>query len=176
MLQALTREGEGMMAGPDTVTGPDTQFVAEPGTHEMIVTAVIDGPREAVYRAHTEPDLIAQWWGPAELTTTIDKCDVTTGGAWRNVHTDPGGNEYAFRGVYHEVVPSERIVGTFEFEGMPGHVSLATTTFEDVDGKTKVTQHTVFQSVEDRDGMADTGAREFAPVGMAQLAEVVRNL
>jgi uncharacterized protein YndB with AHSA1/START domain len=99
-----------------------------------------------------------------------------TGGAWRVVHVDPDGNEYAFRGVYHEVVPSERVVLTFEFEGMPGHVCLERHTFESVDGGTKVTQHSVFQSVEDRDGMAESGMEQHAPVAMAQLQDVASGL
>lgn len=159
-----------------TTTKPDTQFVAEPGAYDMTVTAVIEAPKDKVYRAFAEPDLIAQWWGPPGLKTDIVTCECTTGGSWRFVHRDDDGNEYAFRGVLHEVVPPGRIVQTFEFEGMPGHVSLQTATLEEVDGGTKVTQHSVFQSVEDRDGMADTGARDFAPVGMAQLAEVVSTL
>ena len=74
--------------------------------------------------------LIPQWWGPARFTTTIDKLDVRPGGSWRFVQRDAAGNEYAFHGVYHEVVSPERIVDTFEFEGMPGHVSLETTTLK----------------------------------------------
>lgn len=158
------------------MTKPDTQMVEETGKHDFSSTAVIDAPRESVYRAFAEPDLIAQWWGPAELKTRVESYDLTDGGSWRFVHTDPDGNEYAFRGVIHSVTPNERIVQTFEFEGMPGHVSLQTATLEDVDGRTKVTLHAVFQSVEDRDGMADSGARDFAPVGMAQLAAVVAEL
>lgn len=156
-------------------SAPETTFVAEPGAFDITVTAVLDAPRDAVYRAHTEPDLVAQWWGPAELTTTIETLEVRPGGRWRFVHTDPDGNQYGFNGVYHAVSP-EKLVSTFEFEGMPGHVSLQTATFEEVDGRTKVTQHAVFQSVADRDGMAETGARDHAPVGMAQLARVVAQL
>lgn len=158
------------------MTKPDTTFTAEPGTLDMTTTAVIDAPADKVYQALTEPDLLAQWWGPPELTTQIDTLDVTDGGRWRMVHNDGEGNEYAFSGVIHSVVPNERIIQTFEFEGMPGHVCLQTFTLEGTDGKTKVTEHAVYQSVEDRDGMADSGARDFAPVGMAQLAEAVAGL
>ena len=156
-------------------TAPDTQFIAEDGHHDATVTAVLDAPREAVYRAYTEPELFTQWWGPAELTSKVDVFRPESGGSWRIVHVDPAGNEYGFHGVFHLVSP-ERIIQTFEWEGMPGHVSLQTITFEDLDGRTKVTQHAVFQTVADRDGMKSSGMEEFAPVGMAQLAAVVANL
>jgi uncharacterized protein YndB with AHSA1/START domain len=156
-------------------TAPETTFVAEDGTHEATVTAVIAAPRAAVYRAYTEPELFTQWWGPAELTSKVDVFEPHNGGSWRIVHVDSAGNEYGFRGVFHTVSP-ERIIQTFEWEGLPGHVSLQSVTFDEVDGGTQVTQHVVFQSVADRDGMKSSGMEEFAPVGMAQLAAVVATL
>jgi uncharacterized protein YndB with AHSA1/START domain len=159
-----------------TTHKPETQFIAEPGSHATTTIAVLDAPVDKVFRAYTEAEPLSRWWGPRELTTRIETLDARPGGSWRVIHTDPDGNEYAFRGVYHDVVPNERIVQTFEFEGMPGHVCLETATLEDVDGKTKVTAHSVYQSVEDRDGMNQSGAEEFAPVGMAQLEEVASSL
>ena len=155
---------------------PETTFVAEPGSHESTTSAVIDAPVDAVYRAHVERDLFVRWWGPAELTSKVDRWEPVTGGSWRVIHVDPDGNEYAFRGVFHEVVPNERLVLTFEFEGMPGHVCLETHTLEAVEGGTKVTQHAVFQSVADRDGMKDSGMEQHAPVAMAQLQDVAGSL
>jgi uncharacterized protein YndB with AHSA1/START domain len=158
-----------------STTPPETTFVAEPGSHAMTSTAVQAAPREAVYRAYTDPELLVRFWGPPELSTEVDEFDLRPGGRWRIVHRDADG-EYAFRGVIHSLVPNEQIIQTFEWEGLPGHVCLQTLTLEDAEGGTKVTQHAVFQSVEDRDGMADTGARDFAPMGMARLAEVLRDL
>jgi uncharacterized protein YndB with AHSA1/START domain len=155
---------------------PDTTFVAEPGSHEVTTSAVIDASAAAVYRAYVDPDLFVQWWGPAELSSKVDRWEPVRGGSWRVVHIDNDGTEYAFRGVYHDVVPGERIVLTFEYEGMPGHVCLETHTFEAVDGRTRVTQHAVFQSVADRDGMKDSGMEQHAPVAMAQLQEVASRL
>lgn len=83
--------------------------------------------------------------------------EVTTGGTWRFIQRDPQGGVFAFHGVYHEVIPAERTISTFEFEGMPGHVILETTTFEEQEGKTTVKSISVFQSVEDRDGMLQAG-------------------
>ena len=159
-----------------TVTKPEAQFIAEPGKHDMTTVSVHDAPREAVWRAFTDVDLLIRHWGPEGLTTEVDEYDPRPGGRWRFVQRDDDG-EYAFRGVIHSMEPNERLIQTFEWEGLPGHVCLQTLILEDAEGGgTRVTQHAVFQTVEDRDGMADTGAREHAPVGVAQLAEVLRNL
>lgn len=157
------------------MSNPETTFVAEPGNHEATVTAIIDAPKAAVFRAYTEPDLFTQWWGPKELTSKVDTFEPVSGGRWRIVHVDPDDNEYGFHGVNHLVSP-DKIIQTFEFEGVPEHVCLETITFEDVDGRTRVVAHSVFQSVADRDGMKDTGMEEFAPVGMAQLQAVAQSL
>ncbi|UGT39721.1 SRPBCC family protein [Nocardia yamanashiensis] len=154
---------------------PETTFTAEPGSHVATTVAVVDAPKAAVYRAYTEADLLVRWWGPRELTSKVERFEAVTGGSWRVVHVDPAGGEYGFGGVYHEV-SADRIVNTFEFDGAPGHVSLESVTFEEVDGKTRVSSLSVFQSVEDRDAMAASGMAEFAPIGMAQLQEVAASL
>jgi uncharacterized protein YndB with AHSA1/START domain len=99
--------------------------------------------------------------------------DVRPGGAWRFVQRDPDGNEFAFNGVYHEVLPPERLVYTFEFEGVPGHVLLETVTFEELDGKTRLTDRSVFQTVEDRDAMVQSGMESGAKEAMDRLAELL---
>lgn len=134
---------------------------------------IFDAPCELVWRVCTDPDRLPEWWGPRSLATTVDKMDVRPGGVWRFVQRDAAGNEYAFHGVYHEVTPPERLVYTFEFEGMPGHVLLETVTFEDQDGKTMLTDKSVFQTVEDRDGMLNTGMEEGAAETMDRLAELL---
>ncbi len=150
-----------------------TNFVVEPGQHSIVITRTFDAPRELVFKTYTDPDLISQWWGPERLTTTIDKMDVKPGGIWRFVQHDQDGNEFAFKGVCHEVTPSERLVQTFEFEGMPGHVALDTLILEDVSGKTKMTSTSVFQSVEDRDGMLESGMQEGATESMDRLERLL---
>lgn len=157
------------------MTPPETTFTAEPGSHAATTTAVLAADAASIFRCYTERDLFVQWWGPADLTTRVERWEPTTGGSWRVVHIDPDGNEYGFRGVFHDVGP-DRVVQTFEFEGMPGHVCLETHTFEPVDGGTRVTQHSVFQSVEDRDGMAQSGMESHAPVAMAQLQEAAQGI
>ena len=153
-----------------------TRIIAERGKQEVIITRVFAAPRTLVFKANTDRNLISQWWGPKRFTTTIDKMDVKPGGQWRFVQRDAAGNEYAFHGVYHEVRSPERIVDTFEFEGMPGHVSLETCTLEDIDGKTKVMTKSVYQSVEDRDGALASGMEEGVLETMDRLAELLEKL
>ncbi len=147
-----------------------TSIVAEPGKQEIVITRVFDVPRKLVFKAYTDPNLIPQWWGPKSLTTIVDTMEVRPGGVWRFVQRDRGGKEYAFHGVYHEAVSPERLVCTFEFEGMPGHVMLETVTFEEQDGTTKLTAKPVFQTVEDRDTMLKSGIEKGAAESMERLA------
>src|SRR5260221_109401 len=98
-----------------------TQLIAEPGKLEVKLIRTFDAPREKVFAAHTDPKLLTQWWGPGFLTNTIEKFEAKPGGQWRVIQKDPQGNEFAFHGVYHEVVSPELIVRTFEYEGMPHH-------------------------------------------------------
>ena len=150
-----------------------TTLVAEPGRQEIVLRRVLDAPRELVFKTMTDPSLIPNWWGPNGLTTVVEKMDVRPGGAWRFVQRDPDGNEFAFNGVYHQVLPPERLVYTFEFEGVPGHVLLETVTFEELDGKTRLTDRSVFQTVEDRDAMVQSGMESGAKETMDRLAELL---
>jgi uncharacterized protein YndB with AHSA1/START domain len=137
---------------------PKATLIAEPGSHEIIMTRVFDAPRELVFKVMTDPQHLAKWWGPREYTTIVDKMEVKTGGLWRYVQRGADGNEFGFHGVYHSITAPERVVDTFEFEGMPGHVLMETSMFEALpDGKTKLTVSSVFQSVADRDGMLQSG-------------------
>lgn len=150
--------------------------VAEPDSHELVITRDFDAPRELVFRAFTHPTLIPKWWGGNGYATVVDKMDVTFGGAWRFVQRDADGNELAFRGVYHQVSAPERLVYTFEFEPMAGHVLLETITFEERDGKTRMVDHSVFQSVEDRDGMVASGMEQGAAESWDLFDELLKTL
>ncbi len=151
-------------------------LIAEPGKQEIVITRIFDAPRELVFRAITDPNLIPQWWGPKGLTTVVDRMDVRPGGVWRFAQRDAGGNEFAFHGVYHAIVSPERLVSTFEFEGTPGHVLLETETFEEQDGKTKLTDQNVFQSVEDRDGMLSSGMEDGWAETMDRFADLLAKI
>ncbi len=151
-----------------------TDVIAEPGRHDVVITRVFDAPRELVYRVLTDPEQVPHWWGPGNLDTVVDEMDVRPGGRWRYVQTDSDGNEYAFHGIYHQVTPPDRLVYTFEFEGMPGHVMMETITFEDLgDGRTRLVDTGVFQSVDDRDGMVESGMESGARESMDRLAALV---
>ncbi|MBO3747001.1 SRPBCC family protein [Streptosporangiaceae bacterium NEAU-GS5] len=134
-----------------------TQITATPGSSQIIMTREFTAPRDLVFRAYTEPDLLAQWLGPRELTLRVEEFDLRDGGKWRYVHVDADGNEFAFRGIFHGTPTPDGTVQTFEFEGMPGHVALETLTLEEHDGRTVARTVSCFQSVEDRDGMIASG-------------------
>lgn len=135
----------------------ETQIVADPNLPTIVITREFDAPPERVFRAYTEPELVARWLGPRRLAMRIDKYDARTDGSYRYVHVDEDGTEYGFRGVFHEVRPCERIVQTFTYEGYPDGVSLETATFEDLDGRTRVTTTSVVDSVEGRDAIIASG-------------------
>jgi len=153
-----------------------TQSIAEPGVPQIVITREFDAARELLFRAHIDPELLVQWLGPRALTMTIDRLDARDGGTWRYTSRDADGNAYAFHGVYHGTPSADGIVQTFEFEGMPGHVSLQTVTFEDQGGKTLLRQNAVFQSVEDRDGMVQSGMEDGVNDSMERLDELVARL
>src|SRR5271157_2084876 len=137
-----------------------TKITAEPGKQEIIIEREFDAPRELVFKAFTDPKLYAQWLGPRGLAMKLETFEPRDGGSWRYNQKDQNGNEYAFHGVNHEVTASERIIGTFEFEGLPekGHVILQTARFVAMPGnRTLLTSQSVFQSVADRDGMLQSG-------------------
>ncbi len=150
--------------------------IAEPGKQEIVMTRTFDAPRKLVFSAFTDPKLIPEWWGPRSMKTIVDKMDARFGGTWRYIHRMPSGGEYAFRGVYHEITAPETIVDTFEYEGLPGHVMLETVVLEEHDGKTKMINTSVFQSVEDRDGMLHSGMEKGATETMDRFAELLAKL
>ena len=132
--------------------------ITTPGDRDIRIERVFDAPRDRVFAVYTDPELVPEWWGPRGTTTIVDVMDVRPGGAWRFLARDCDGSETAFRGTYREVTPPERIVQTFEWEGMPGHVAVETATFEDLEGgRTKVTTVSIFHTTEERDGMLASG-------------------
>ena len=152
------------------------KLVAEPGKHDIFMSRDFDAPRALVFKAMTDPTLVPRWWGPKDTTTLVDKMEMKMGGIWRYVQRDANGNEYGFRGVYHEITAPERIVYTFEFEGLPGHVLLETVTFEEHNGKTTVKDSSVFQSIEDRDGMIQSGMESGATDSWDRLEELLKTM
>jgi uncharacterized protein YndB with AHSA1/START domain len=156
-----------------------TVITAESGKQELFITREFDAPRELVFKAYTDPELYGQWLGPRGLTTTFETFEPVSGGRWRFVQKDGDGNEFGFHGVNHDVTPPERIIGTFEYDGLPesGHVLLETTKFEALPGdRTRVTSQSVYQSIEDRDGMVEAGMESGVVEGYERLDEILEKL
>jgi uncharacterized protein YndB with AHSA1/START domain len=149
---------------------------APEGVPQVTMTREVAAPRDLVFRAFTEPDLLVQWLGPRRLTMSVERYEVRDGGRWRYVHREDDGTEYGFRGVFHGDPTPDQIVQTFEFEGAPGHVQLDTARFEEIDGRTVIHMNSVFQSVEARDAMVGAGMAEGVKEGFEQLDEVLGRL
>lgn len=154
------------MTNPTTITIPD-------GLPFIEIVREFDAPVEAVFRAHTDPELIKNWLGPRGYEMEIDRWDVRPGGSYRYVHRD-GNDEYWFNGVVHSASLEDGIVQTFEFEGFPGVVSLESQKLEDLgNGRTRVIGHSVYPSLEARDGMAQSGMEQGINDGYERLDELL---
>jgi uncharacterized protein YndB with AHSA1/START domain len=154
-----------------------TQITAQPGTPFVEIKREFDAPRHLVVRAYTDPELIPQWWGPRQYATTVEMLEARDGGRWRFRQVDNDGNEFAFHGVFHGTPSVDGITQTFEYEGVPGHVQLESASFEDLPGgRTLVRQHSVFQSVEDRDAMVEAGMESGIVEGNERLDELFARL
>ena len=153
-----------------------TAITAEPGIPVIVITREFGAPRELVFRAHTDPDLLARWLGPRDLTTTVDRYEARNGGSWRYTQSDAQGNSYGFHGVFHGDPSPDAIVQTFEFEGAPGHVCLQTATLAERAGKTLLRTVSAFQSVADRDAMLASGMERGVHDSGERLAELLAQL
>jgi uncharacterized protein YndB with AHSA1/START domain len=129
-----------------------------------------------VFEAHAKCEHLRRWWGPRGHAISECRMEFRPGGAWRIVQRTPTGQEHAFRGQYREIVAPERIVWTFEYEGLPGHVCVETLSFEEKDGVTTLTSTSVFDSVEDRNGLLQGGMESGATESMERLGELLEEL
>jgi uncharacterized protein YndB with AHSA1/START domain len=153
-----------------------TSITAEPGMPQIIISCEFDAPRDLVFRAHTDPELLVQWLGPRDLTLTVERYEARDGGRWRYVHTDGAGHSYGFHGVFHGDPSPDAIVQTFEFEGTPGHVKLDATTLQQRGASTLVRTVSAFPSVEDRDAMIASGMERGTRDSAERLAELLTTL
>ena len=130
--------------------------VSTPSDREFNTERVFHAPREKVWRAYSEPELLAQWWGRGNKLV-VEKFEFERGGHWRFVeHSDDG--VHGFEGRFREIRPIERIVMSFEWDGMPAHVIIETLQLEDLgDGRTRVLTNSLFHTKEERDGMMASG-------------------
>jgi uncharacterized protein YndB with AHSA1/START domain len=153
-----------------------TRIDAPAGVPFIDVTREFDAPRDLVFRAYSDPGLLVQWMGPRKYTISLEAWEPRDGGTWRYVHSDDQGNSFGFHGVFHGDQTPDGMLQTFEFEGWPGHVSLEKLTFEERDGKTTVRTHSVYQTVEARDGMIESGMEEGMNDGFDRLDELLAKL
>lgn len=151
--------------------------LSTPSDLEIVMTRTFDAPRDLVFEAHTSCEHMRNWWGPRKYEFASCEVDFREGGSWRIVHRGPDGDdEYGFRGEYREIVRPERIVWTFEYEGWPGTVAVETLTLQERDGKTTLTASSVWDSVEERDAMLNSGAESGAAESWDRLAEYLNEL
>jgi uncharacterized protein YndB with AHSA1/START domain len=152
-----------------------TDVIFEPGRQDIVVKREFDAPRDIVFKAFANPDLIPRWWGSRRFTTVVERMDVRRGGEWRFItRHNQNGTEYGFRGVYHDVVPYERIVYTLEYEqGGPGYLQLVTDTFEESEGRTRYVSTALFATVDDRDGWIPTDMDKGITESMDMIDELV---
>lgn len=154
-------------------THHETTISANPALPTIEIIREFDAPPAAVFRAHTDPDLIVKWLGPRSTTMEVERWDATTGGGYRYVHRQ-GAEEYGFYGSFHEVRSPNRIVQTFTFEGVPDGVCLETLTLEELDGgRTRLRALSVFATIEDRDAAVASGMETGVVEGYERLDEVL---
>jgi uncharacterized protein YndB with AHSA1/START domain len=155
------------MTNPVTINAPE-------GLPFIDIEREIDAPVEAVFNAHRDPELIAQWLGPNGYEMTVERWDFVSKGAYRYVHTNPEGESFAFNGTFHTVRENEFAIQTFEFEGYPDVVAIESMTFEDLgNGRTRLLLHSVYPTVESRDGMVASGMESGLREGYERLDALV---
>jgi uncharacterized protein YndB with AHSA1/START domain len=143
-----------------TASTHETQIDVDPKVPLVRITREFDAPKEKVFRAHTDPDLLVRWYAPTGSEMRIDHHDCRTGGSYRYLHLT-GDEEAAFHGCFHEVRPGELIVQTFTYEGMPDGVALERLVFEDLgNGRTRLSATSLVDSFEGRDAFVASGMEE----------------
>ena len=153
-----------------------THITAEQGIPRITIEREFDAPPELLFRAWTDPELLVQWLGPRRLTMKVDRYELRDGGRWHFTHSGEDGAAHGFRGVFHGTPSVDGIVRTFEYEGAPGHISLEWLELERRGDKTLVRTNSVFQSVEDRDSMIESGMEEGVEDGMQRLDELLARM
>jgi uncharacterized protein YndB with AHSA1/START domain len=149
--------------------------ISTPSDREVRIERIFNAPRERVWKAMTDPKLVAEWWGRGNKLV-IERLEVEKGGHWRYVEHSPHG-VHGFEGRYREVTPVERIVRTFEWDGMPGYVAIETATLEDLgDGRTKLVSVSLFHTTAERDGMLNSGMESGVQQSYAVLDQVLAAL
>jgi uncharacterized protein YndB with AHSA1/START domain len=155
------------MTNPTTITSPA-------GLPFVDLTREFDAPAAAVFRAHTDPELFAQWTGPRTMKMDDVELDARAGGRWKYTFRGGAGDDaYSFFGVFHTVEPNSLIIQTFEFSLAPGQVGIGTLAFEETNGRTRLSSHEVYPSVEARDMAVASGMESGIKEGYERLDELL---
>jgi uncharacterized protein YndB with AHSA1/START domain len=157
------------------VANPQNAIITTPSDRTIRNERIFNASRDRVWQALTDPALVAQWWGRGNKLM-IERMEVKRGGRWRFVEHGPEGS-HGFEGRYREVTPKERVVQTFEWDGMPGHVAIETLTLEDLgDGRTRLVNVSLFHTTEERDGMLHSGMEQGLNQSYAALDKLLAGL
>jgi uncharacterized protein YndB with AHSA1/START domain len=152
-----------------------TRITAPEGLPFIDMEREFDAPAALVHRAYLEPELVKQWLGPRKYEMVIERWDARDGGSYRYFHKNEDGS-HGFRGVFHSMA-IDNLVQTFEYDGAPGHVSLDTQRIEDLPGgRSRMTSHSVFLSVADRDAMVEAGMGSGVEEGYERLDGLLPSL
>jgi uncharacterized protein YndB with AHSA1/START domain len=153
-----------------------TATVTLPTDEQILITREFDAPKELVWRAYTEPDLVRRWWHANRGEMTICEIDLRIGGGWRYVMVTPDDFEVAFHGEYREVVPYERLVSTEVYEAVPDAEALDTVEFAEADGRTTITMVVQHQRKEHRDMHIESGMEDGLQDALGLLERVAQSL
>ena len=160
-----------------SVANSDTFQATTPSDREIRLTRLFDAPPRLVFEAMTKPEHVRRWWGLLDdrYSVTVCEIDLRPGGAWRFVGRGPKG-EYAFHGVYREIVAPERLVFTEIYEPFPDVESVVTSVLTEENGKTRLTASALYPSLEVRDTVINTGMARGAGISYDRLEDLVKEL
>ena len=154
-----------------------TEAASTTADREIVLSREFDAPRELVFRAYTDPAHLPHWWGPDGFTNTVHEMDVRPGGMWRFTMRGPDGTDYPNRITYQEIVAPERLAFAYgeDVDDDPGAFQV-TVTFDDLGGRTRVTQRMVFPTAAQRDAAVQFGAVELGQQTLAKLAAHLKTM
>lgn len=157
----------------DETTTHHPTTITTPSDTEVRIERLFDAPRELVWEAYTDPELLCEWLGPRRLTMTVQEMDVRSGGSYRYTHRSEGGDSYVFFGEFREIDPPRLLVQTFSFEGAEGE-SLDRAEFEEVgESQTRLVITSTLESREARDAMLQSGMEKGVKEGYEKLDELL---
>jgi uncharacterized protein YndB with AHSA1/START domain len=157
-------------------TTTNSAKVTLPTDTQILITREFDAPKHLVWQAYTTPELVTRWWAGSRGTVTSAEIDLRVGGSWRYVMTANGGFEVAFHGEYREVSPTDRLVNTEIFEGMPDGMGVITMTLAETDGRTTLTELCDYGTRAVRDAVVDSGMETGMQESLDELERIAVSL